>query len=54
VGEPWLAGSVPAADGAKEPRNAGLLSYAHAYITSLEMDSGRGPRALNGGTGSAR
>ena len=25
------------AEGAKEPRNAGLLSYGYAYITSLEM-----------------
>ena len=39
---------------AKEPRNTGLLSYAYAYITSSEIDSGRGPRALNGGAESTR
>jgi hypothetical protein len=51
----WFVMQRPGpAEGAKEPRNAGLLSYAYAYITRLEIDSGGGPRALNGGTGSAR
>ena len=53
--EPWFARvDQQRPEGAKEPRNTRLLSYAYAYITSSEIDSGRGPRALNGGAESAR